>query len=674
MPATVEDKAALYKELEPLLHDPRHYADGRIMSFCPAHPDGQKSGNRSLSLHPTIGLTCFAGCDFKAILEGLRGSAHSNGWHQPENERDGKTVAVYEYRDTGGALVAEKCRIEFLDGRKIFNWRLPGGIWKDGLGKPPVLRMRDIPLYGAEDIAKADPKAQVWYVEGEKAQRAMTLQGFLSVTHGGGASTRDFGASLDVLKGHPVVLWPDNDVVGREYMNAVQARLKAIGVQSRYAVCPIALPPKGDAYDYFNLGGKADALRDIIAKVDAPPQEPTVMVTDDDGLLVTMPRGNQAIRFELTDIEIGRRAFDAELKIILPGSEPYEERVNLLSSNQRTELRRELDNMFGKEYDWARLLNKAFGMARAFHGSLDRAFDVVDAQNIAEQEFDIADLLPAGQPTILFGDGGAAKSTMACLLAFHYCTGLPFLGRTTPAKPVIYVDWEDTFDAFSQCIRRIGGSPEILLSRGLLFYWPANGIPLQQQAEALREKAQKEGAGLVIYDTVAPGCGGPPEDSVSATSFMNAVRRVKTTAFCLAHITKAGQEDKPFGSAFWHNSARRTWLIKRDSDEDTDQLDLALICKKVNHGRKPKSIPVHLSFIDPDGLITAKVGTFDPASDLTKAATTLNSRIKQALLRGAMSRSELADTLGETDDTIRTTMNRHREMYTPVGSKWGLST
>lgn len=665
--------AALLKELEPLLRDPKHTAAGGIMSFCPAHPDGQKHGNRSLHLHPVYGLTCFAGCTFEAILAGLRGrngfGVTLNGYHH-DDDKHGKTIAVYEYRNEAGELIAEKCRIEFLDGRKQFKWRLPSGSWDAGLG---AMKLRDMPLYGAEVIDKADPAQPVWFAEGEKAQRSLALQGLLAVTHGGGASTKDFGTSLNVLRGRTVILWPDNDAAGRNYMTTVQARLRGIAADTRYAVIPIALPEKGDAYDYFVMGGKLTALQDAQKASNPVPQEPTVEMRGEDSLMVTLPSINGAISFLVESIEIARRAFDAEVTITIPGAEPYNERVNLLSSSQRTELRRELDTLYGKEFEWSRTLNKAFGLARSFYGGLDRSLDVADVQTFGEEEFDIADILPKDQPTICFGDGGASKSTLACALSFHYCLGMPFLGRATPGKPVLYVDWEDTPAAFVRCIRRIGGAAELLIERGLLHYWPANGLPLTSQADAIKAKVLKAGIGLVIYDSVAPGCGGPPEDSVSATSFMNAVRRIGCTALCIAHITKQGQEDKPFGSAFWHNSARRTWLVKRDSDEDTDVLDVALICKKVNHGRKPRSIPVRMTFTDPDGLIDVRTGEFPVSSELTKAATSLNSRIKQALARGAMTRAEIAETIGENQDHVRNEMNRHREMYQPVGDKWGLA-
>lgn len=681
-----EARAALFAELEPLLRDPRQAADGRVWSFCPIHPDGQKSGRRSLSLSPRYGLTCFAGCDFQAIVTALRGRAfdprvNGNGQRPGASEAKGKLVATYEYRDSAGNLVAEKCRIEFPDGGKTFRWRLPGGIWEDGLGK--AMKLRDIPLYGAEVLANASPTEPVIYCEGEKAQRSLVLQGFLAVTHGGGAGTRDFGDSLSALKDRRVFLWPDNDPAGRQYMTVVAARLRDVASSVAFLQCPVALPEKGDAYDYFERGGSAEAIRTIIAEGSSP-SEPITELLDDDALVVTIPSPAGPIRFEFSAIETSGRRFDTELEITFGKvGEPFSDRVNLLSSTQRTELRRELDGLYGKEHDWTRLLNKAFGLARKFYTQLDRSLDVADAQTEGlDERFAVEPFLPLDAVTVLFGDGSAGKGMIACKLALEYSTGGDFLGMGTRGQPVLYVDWEDTFQTFARRIRRLGSLPDIIVARKRIQYWPARGIPLAQMVDALKSKIEQDGIGLVIIDSVALACGGPPEESLIANAFFNAVKRLGVTTLCIAHITKLGgeekkgAEEKPLGSTFWHNSARRTWLVKKQKDdEDTADLDVVMICKKVNDGRKPRPITLRMTFQDPDGAINIRRAVFDVASDLSKASASLNSRIRQALLRSPMTRLELAELLEEKEETIRRTMTRNAAQYVALGgNRWGVST
>ena len=70
----------LYAELGPLLDSPS--ADpirekpvsngGRIWAFCGVHPDGQKYGKRSLSLHPRGGRAGFAGGARRDVVKATR--------------------------------------------------------------------------------------------------------------------------------------------------------------------------------------------------------------------------------------------------------------------------------------------------------------------------------------------------------------------------------------------------------------------------------------------------------------------------------------------------------------------------------------------------------------------------------------------------------------------------
>src|SRR5207237_149778 len=64
----------IYQALCDRLDRPVGHWPGRVSSFCPAHEDGKKSGNRSLTISRDHGLKCWAGCDFTSILAafGLR--------------------------------------------------------------------------------------------------------------------------------------------------------------------------------------------------------------------------------------------------------------------------------------------------------------------------------------------------------------------------------------------------------------------------------------------------------------------------------------------------------------------------------------------------------------------------------------------------------------------------
>jgi len=340
----------IYAEFKDVLSDTKGPdAQGRLWAFCPSHADGTKHGRRSLSLHPKYGLKCFAGCNFTDILAVLRSHTMPS---RPQPATSSDLVAVYKYRDISGNVIAEHGRFEKNPGEKSFGWRLPGGTWREGLkGKT----MAELPLYNADILAQR-PNEPVYLVEGEKTADACMEQGLLAVTVPQGASgSLPSKEQLSILTGRTVNLWADNDPPGHELMTRVQAIVRSVAKTTAYVSTPIALPAKGDAFDYFAMGGTVEALSSAI-------QEVTVEHKSIDNLILHYPTPQGTLHFDFDAIEKHRHAFDTELTIHLNGNsaDSFSQRINIMSSSARTDLRRDLDALYGKDYGWTGILNKAF--------------------------------------------------------------------------------------------------------------------------------------------------------------------------------------------------------------------------------------------------------------------------------------------------------------------------
>jgi len=85
----------------------------------------------------------------------------------------------------------------------------------------------------------------------------------------------------------------------------------------------------------------------------------------------------------------------------------------------------------------------------------------------------------------------------------------------------------------------------------------------------------------VILDSVAFACEGPPEAAETAAAYYWALRLLGVGSTSIAHITKAeGGDQKPFGSAFWHNGARKgllrasALLVALIADETSERIEL----------------------------------------------------------------------------------------------------
>jgi hypothetical protein len=593
-----------------------HKLQGRYPQFnalCPAHEDHNPSLSVRVSEEKIV-LYCHRACTPEAIVQavGLDMTAlFADSAPAPmplpftrKPRSDETLVEVYKYTDHAGNVIAEKGRFESAevtpDGkpRKTFRWRLAGQQGWPGLGG---VEMASLALWGAETVQTAPADTMVYYVEGERAAVACRAAGLVAVTHAGGSGTNDFGASLEVLRGRKVALWPDNDATGRDYMAKVEARLR--GVARVVTVVNVTVPPKGDAVEYFAQGGTVAALEAGARRIDGP----TVDYLGEDTIRVIIPTADGTITFTFASLErTGARSLDCELtvELAIPGksSDPYEENVNLLSRTAKTELRRELEAVFeDKKFSWAVHINKAFSMARKEYSMQDRSTDVADIPDAENGLFFHDPILPDRAPTIFFGDGSSLKSFLSFELAYCIAHGLPFMGYRAHQVPVLVVDYEDEEQNFRRRMKRIAlGHGRDDFEPRMIRYLPAHGMPLADLTDSIKQIIREWGIGFMIVDSVGPACGGKPEDAIVGLAYARTVKKIGVTSLHIAHISKEdvkrGNTTHPFGSIFWHNEARRTWFIAREQEEESDELDIGMFCRKVNDGPKPKPLAAHVRF------------------------------------------------------------------------------
>jgi putative DNA primase/helicase len=184
----------------------------------------------------------------------------------------------YELRGSDGVVVAVHCRRDAARGEKRIWWELPDGT-KGLAGRSP----ESLPLYGVDRLASVAPGATVFVAEGEKATDALLGLGMVAVGTVTGAGTVDKAGRvtsvrcpddgvLAMLVGYDVVLWPDNDEVGRRHMGAIGRRLVAMANTPRVIGWAEA-PPKGDAADFVAAGYGLDDLRDLYRAAVAPAED-----------------------------------------------------------------------------------------------------------------------------------------------------------------------------------------------------------------------------------------------------------------------------------------------------------------------------------------------------------------------------------------------------------------
>ena len=216
---------------------------------CPAHDDKRNSLSLSTGENGKILIHCQAGCSLESITAAM-GLTQKDLFPNESNKNLKIPIAVYQYQNG-----AEKLR--YLD--KSFTWRQPDGHggWiynRKGL---------DRCLYVAGEFS-----GLVLITEGEKdADNTHRQMGFNAVSGEDGAGKGKWKEEYThQLKGHNVVILPDNDQIGQEYAQEIAAAL--------YNACPSVkvldlqqawpdLPEHGDISDLLVKFG-AEKTRHII--------------------------------------------------------------------------------------------------------------------------------------------------------------------------------------------------------------------------------------------------------------------------------------------------------------------------------------------------------------------------------------------------------------------------
>ena len=250
-------------------------------------------------------------------------------------------------------------------------------------------------------------------------------------------------------------------------------------------------------------------------------------------------------------------------------------------------------------------------------------------------------------PIFLFGDGGAAKSYLALYVA----------GRLAQRGilPALF-DWELAGEDHRDRLECLFGSdmPDIR--------YVHCARPLVHEADRLRRIVRDEAIGYAVYDSVAFACDGPPEAAEVAQRYFRAVRQIGVGSLHIAHISKAdGADQKPFGSAFWHNGARATWNVKlADTMPGGNQITIGLYNRKANLGGIRPAVGFEIC-LEANRTVFRRVSVAD-VSDLA-GHLSVRQRMAHRLSRGALTPEVLADEIQADTDTVKRTARRYKTQF-----------
>jgi hypothetical protein len=288
----------------------------------------------------------------------------------------------------------------------------------------------------------------------------------------------------------------------------------------------------------------------------------------------------------------------------------------------------------------------------------------------------VKDLVLAAYVTLLYGDGGVAKSLLALALAVAISGGSrEWMGREVENSPVLYVDFELDVEEQARRVHQVCRGQGVGAPPDDLLYMSALGYAARDAFAAALEACKEHGVGLLILDSLGPALHGDAEAARDVIGFfqesIEPFRAEGVAVLIIDHQSRlqpgqSYQSKGAFGSVFKTNLARS--VIQAEATERGEgTLTVRLRQKKHNFGPLAEPFGVKLAFSeDAVSLKAIELGAAELAEEQTLNST---ERVKLALEDGPAYPWEIAEATGLVLKTVRNALTGLRKQGTvePTG-------
>jgi hypothetical protein len=301
-------------------------------------------------------------------------------------------------------------------------------------------------------------------------------------------------------------------------------------------------------------------------------------------------------------------------------------------------------------------------------GLKPEAVRFADMEQPGPRRYLVNGLLLVAYVTLLYGDGGVAKSLLALALALTISgNAKTWLGREVEHVPVLYLDFElDAEEQARRCYQVCRGMGLERPPDGLL-YMSALGFSTRQAFEAALKVCEKHDIGLLVVDSYGIALQGDAEASRDIIGFHQKVvepfRAKGIAVLIIDHQSRlqAGQSyqnKSAFGSVYKTNLSRS--VIQAEATERGEgTLTVRLRQKKHNFGPVADPFGVKLSFSEKAVTLEAiELGPAELAEENTLNAT---ERVKLALGDAPAYPWEIAEYTGLPLKTVRNVLTGLRK-------------
>lgn len=364
-------------------------------------------------------------------------------------------------------------------------------------------------------------------------------------------------------------------------------------------------------------------------------------------------------------------------------------RTNLLNVQNRKEVVNKLNTLLPLK-DWDLRMTAVTTMSLEHFRRGEPVVEVGTRPETMLIEYQVEPILEYLQPTILFGAGGGLKSYIGIFSSCLVRYGIVGLNQHTYSwqdrcdwipKPgnVLYLDWETDQAIFN---RRVWA-----VKRGLgidneeTFKYLHCDQPLITILPMVKRVVTESGIDLVVVDSAMNAQGYGPDTNLCAIQMYNSLRSLRCTSLIIDHITKNDMKSEesvgPYGPVVKYNRARSVWEVKKSQETGGNVVELSLVHKKHNEGTLLPAIGIRVTFVKNDNNTLDKV-TFESMQVVESEALRSTAPLKERMIwaiqnKGAMTDDELAKATNSKPANIKTTGNRHKDVFKRDGeNKWDI--
>lgn len=225
---------------------------------------------------------------------------------------------------------------------------------------------------------------------------------------------------------------------------------------------------------------------------------------------------------------------------------------------------------------------------------------------VVEREWIVPDLMPRGEPTLMFGAGATGKSLLLLQLCMCMAAGRQWLECDIPPGRAMMFTCEDSTDEINRRARAVldamdldwddlGDRLAIVPMRdseadAVLATEQGGVLQTTPSYDALKRLVTDFGADFVVIDTLADAFAGDENQRAQAKQFVGRIARLsrKATYVVTAHPSVSGMADGrgSSGSTGWPAAVRSHLYFGRLKEEDADPDVRTLSNMKANYAQE----------------------------------------------------------------------------------------